>query len=100
MGTLNRSTIAHKIRLSELARNHTEAALAVLADVMQHGTSESARIAAANSILDRGYGRAIANLDVDNISSDGSMSPRYEHLSDEELEKRLAAVGIKLPPID
>jgi hypothetical protein len=44
--------------------------------------------------------KAAANLDVDNISSDASMSPRYEHLCDEELEKRFAALGLKLPSVD
>jgi hypothetical protein len=99
VGTLNRSTIANKIRLSELARNHTEAALAVLANVMQHGTSDSARIAAASSILDRGYGRAVANLDVNDATGVCVRCSATEAMSDEELEKRLAELGVILPPL-
>ena len=57
-GALNRATEIQRATLSELARDHTEAAVATLADVMQNGSSESARIAAANAILDRGYGKA------------------------------------------
>ena len=100
VGSLNRSTMAHKSRLSELARNHTEAALAVLAEVMQHGTSESARIAAANSVLDRGYGRAVANLDVNDASGVCARCSAIKEMSDEELAKRFAELGIELPPID
>ncbi len=39
-------------------------------------------------------------VDVDTTSSDGSMTPGAKDLSDEELEKRLAALGVTLPPID
>ena len=40
-----------------MAREHTNDALDTLVDVMQSSQSDSARIAAANAILDRGYGR-------------------------------------------
>lgn len=43
--------------LSELARAHTDDALKTLADVAKNGSSESARVAAATALLDRGYGR-------------------------------------------
>jgi len=43
--------------LSELAREYTNDALDTLVDVMQSSQSDSARIAAATAILDRGYGR-------------------------------------------
>jgi len=41
-------------RLAELAKS---VAFNTLVDVAINGTSDSARIAAANSILDRGYGK-------------------------------------------
>jgi hypothetical protein len=44
--------------LSDLARAHTSTALGVLVDIAKKGESESARVAAANSILDRAYGKA------------------------------------------
>lgn len=40
-----------------MAKDLAEQALATLAEVMANGQSEQARISAANSILDRGYGK-------------------------------------------
>lgn len=56
-GRKNKATVAQKLTLEELARTHTDTALAVLVEVAQHGQSEAARVSAANSILDRGYGK-------------------------------------------
>jgi hypothetical protein len=45
--------------IRSLARSHTEAALNVLTGIMnQSSAPESARVAAANSLLDRGWGKA------------------------------------------
>ena len=56
-GASNKATSELKLNLSELAREYTNDALDTLVDVMQSSQSDSARIAAANAILDRGYGR-------------------------------------------
>jgi len=56
-GAVNKATSELKLNLSELARQHTNDALETLVEVMKSGQSDSARIAAATSILDRGYGR-------------------------------------------
>jgi hypothetical protein len=56
-GTPNRATVDQKATLSELAREHTATAFDALIDVCENGLSESARIAAATAILDRGYGK-------------------------------------------
>jgi hypothetical protein len=40
-----------------LARQHTPAAIAKLAHIMEKGKSETAVIAAASALLDRGWGR-------------------------------------------
>lgn len=56
-GRRNKATIEQKLTLEELARTHTDTALTVLVEVAQHGQSEAARVSAANSILDRGYGK-------------------------------------------
>ena len=42
----------------QLARAYTVEAVEALAHVMKHGQSESARVAAANALLDRGHGKA------------------------------------------
>ena len=57
VGVVNKATSELKFNLSELARQHTNDALETLVEVMKSGQSDSARIAAATSILDRGYGR-------------------------------------------
>jgi hypothetical protein len=43
--------------LRSLARGHTELCIKVLAGIAQNGDSESARVAAAAALLDRGWGR-------------------------------------------
>ena len=52
-GALNRSTL----EVREAARAYTAEALAKLAAIMRHGTSEAVQIMAAKELLDRGYGR-------------------------------------------
>jgi hypothetical protein len=44
------------------ARKYTTEAVATLAGIMRNGQSEQARIAAANSLLDRGYGKPAQTL--------------------------------------
>ncbi len=56
-GSPNRATISMKSRLSELAREFTWTALNTLADIAENGQSETARIAAATALLDRGFGK-------------------------------------------
>ena len=45
--------------IRSLARSHTEAAINVLATIMQsEDATPAARVSAANSLLDRGWGKA------------------------------------------
>jgi len=66
VGAVNKATSGLKLNLSELAREYTNDALDALVEVMKSGQSDSARIAAATAVLDRGYGRPIktASLEV------------------------------------
>ncbi|MBK0398536.1 hypothetical protein H0I76_05000 [Limibaculum sp. M0105] len=57
--------------IAEMAREHSEEALAALIDVALHGKSEAARVSAANSILDRAYGRPKTMADPLNQPSSG-----------------------------
>ena len=57
-GAVNKATSELKLNLSELAREYTNDALDTLVEVMQSSQSDSARIAAATAILDRGYSRS------------------------------------------
>jgi hypothetical protein len=64
-----------KRQISEEAKEHGQAALNALLDVMANPEEPaSARVSAANAILDRGYGKP--QQTVDNTSSDGSMTPK------------------------
>ena len=52
----NLATREQGARLSELAKSYTDIAFCRLLDVAMNGPSDTARIAAANSISDREYG--------------------------------------------
>lgn len=43
--------------IRELARQHTMTALLTLVEIAEQGQNESARVAAANALLDRGWGK-------------------------------------------
>lgn len=45
------------LEVRTLARRHTISAIATLLEIATHGESESARVAAANALLDRGWGK-------------------------------------------
>lgn len=48
--------------IRSLARVHTDTAINVLSGIMHSGQQESARIAAAKELLDRGWGKAAQPL--------------------------------------
>jgi len=50
--------------IKELARQHTTAAISTLVRSLR-AKSETARVVAANSILDRGYGKAAQHIELD-----------------------------------
>ena len=43
--------------LRSLARSHTELSVQTLAGIARNGTSEQARVAASQALLDRGWGK-------------------------------------------
>lgn len=52
--------------LREIAREHTDKAVKALLDVLENADAPpAARVAAANSILDRGYGKPSQPIDGD-----------------------------------
>jgi len=61
MGTPNKVTAD----LQEAAQAYTPAALKTLNEICVGGESEAARVAAANSLLDRGHGRPTTHLTGD-----------------------------------
>jgi len=59
LGSSNKCTTEQSQRLSELAKTYTEEALLTLADVARNGRTDAARVSAANSLLDRAYGKPV-----------------------------------------
>jgi enhancing lycopene biosynthesis protein 2 len=53
------ATSMAKRDLASKAKEHVDLALSVLAEIAAAGQSESARVCAANAILDRAYGKPI-----------------------------------------
>jgi hypothetical protein len=63
-GRGNRNTARNRLLVSELARALTPRAIETLAFVMEHGKSDQARVQAACALLDRGHGKAPAQVNV------------------------------------
>lgn len=57
-GSTNRASSNQKLNISHLARQQTDVAIKTLTDICKGGKTEAARVSAANSLLDRGYGKA------------------------------------------
>ena len=78
-----------------LARTHTEDAINRLVFWMK-SEDPRASVAASNSLLDRGYGKPVAPIEMDHHVGE------FDDLSDEQLEaamiKKLAELGIKFIP--
>jgi hypothetical protein len=74
-GSPNRATVDLKMRLCELARQHAGTAIETLAEIAESGQAESARIAAACAILDRGYGRPAEARYVQYSPADEDVDP-------------------------
>lgn len=75
-----------------LARQHTEKAIATLVEVMESGDKDSARVAAAQSILDRGFGRAPQEVtDLASIPEEALVAELRRRLSERDAA---AAAGV------
>lgn len=61
-GSRSEVTKEQQATISDLARSYTEMAIRALAEVAETG-SDSARVAAANSLLDRGYGKPVQSTE-------------------------------------
>jgi hypothetical protein len=53
--------------IKSLARVHTDAAIKCLVGIMKNSTSDPAKVAAANSLIDRGWGKAEQRLEAEHI---------------------------------
>jgi hypothetical protein len=58
--------------IRQVFRAHPDTAVATLVDVMTHGRSDSARVAAATALLDRGWGKPTQTVET---QGNGAMFP-------------------------
>ena len=73
-----------------LAREHTETAIATIANVMNDWCAEDRdRIAAANALLDRAHGKPVNA--VIQVPMNRQIAQRLAAMSDEELENEMMA---------
>jgi hypothetical protein len=74
------------------ARKHSLVALKTIVEICKNGESQTVRLAAANSILDRGFGRPTQSID---LSSDGPVT-QFNLFSDiDPIEQRLLRDALK-----
>jgi len=97
-GRANISTQAHKATIEELARAHAPDAIKALVEIARTGASESARVAAASSLLDRAYGKprqAVEHSGGVEITGGVDAPPRAASYSEwiERRNRELAAMG-------
>ena len=69
------------VEVTDLARRHAPDAMAALVEIATRGKSESARVAAATALLDRGYGKPPQSID----STIRKANTPVRDLTDEEL---------------
>jgi hypothetical protein len=81
-------TNAKILSLSMQARQHGAAAIEQLVDIVQNTNSHAARLAAINTLLDRGFGRSPQSLD---IATRQTVEPE-PMLSEEEAAAYYAAI--------
>jgi hypothetical protein len=74
------------LEVQELARSNAPDAIAALVRVMKDGASESARVAAATVLLDRGYGKALQSVSVKDET--------FSNLTNEEISDAIAAIRL------
>ena len=74
-----RTKIPPEVR--DLARKHTKAAIDTLATIMKGGESEQAKILAANSLLDRGWGKPTQPISGDDAAPAVKIDARAELLN-------------------
>ena len=87
------ATAQQKRELREAAREFTDDALKTLAEICKEGQSESARVAAANCLLDRGYGKPMQQVE------NGSPGD-FSHMTDEELVRSILEQTKEIAALD
>ena len=84
--------------LRSLARSHTELSIQTLAGIARNGTSEQARVAAAQALLDRGWGKAPQSHTGEN--GEGDIRVTIRHILEHIDEKPVIIDGAEVRCID
>ncbi|MGO4667710.1 DUF5681 domain-containing protein [Bosea sp. 2RAB26] len=71
-----------------LAREHTEEAVRTLVELMRNGFPDTVKGAAANALLNRGWGSPRQSIEAD------TMLPPVERMSLAQVEAELARLGV------
>src|SRR5947207_8778417 len=77
--------------IRDLAREHTQAAVNTLVHIAENGKQESARVAAATALLDRGWGRPTQPIAGDNEMAPIGFEDR-QRLAEEKKARALALI--------
>lgn len=93
-GSRNKATDEQLGSLTDMAQSHAPLALEALVSIAHGGESEAARVAAANAILDRGYGKPVQGVEHE-IS--GSLTTQSDDQIDARLSYLLGKAGIGVP---
>lgn len=91
-GSREAATKAQQATIAELARSYAPKAIEALVEVMQDKLAGSARVAAANSLLDRGYGKPVQGVSLVDPKDIPSQTIDPTRLSDAALIELLGAI--------
>lgn len=79
--------------IRDIARKHTDSAIATLVTVMNDAeASASARVGAATALLDRGWGRPAQTIDA-NINSQDALSAVLQEISERHRQALITKSG-------
>jgi hypothetical protein len=81
--------------IAPMARRHSAAAIRTLAEIAEKGQPDSARITAAVALLDRGFGRPAASVELDLTLHKSFASMSLEEL--QELREKYAQLTVASP---
>lgn len=89
-GSKTRARKVEVVSLADKAKEHADVALATLAEICAAGTTDSARVAAANALLDRGFGRPPQGVELTGKNGGPVQTLDLSRLSDAALAEMLA----------
>lgn len=79
-----------EIDIESESRAYAHLAILTLAEICDDGETDSSRIAAANALLDRGYGKPKQGIDVNTNPGQGAPQPVTDDMTDEQAAEAYA----------